>query len=359
MKILLIANKDVTLYLARREFIETLIKLNHKVFILCPYGEKLAYFESIGATLINYKIDRRGMNPIKEIKLIVIYRKVLKSIRPDYTFTYTIKPNLYTGLIANFINVKYFPTVTGLGSSISNRGFKKFLISILMKLSFKNAEAIFFQSQHNKSWYEQEINNKTKTILVNGSGVNLVKYNYFEPEISKITTFLFLGRIMKEKGIDELLYAAQLLKIKYGDLIQIKIAGFLEDKYYKKLSQMQDKNIIEYLGFVDDTYQIIRLSSAIVLPSYHEGLSNVLLEAQAVGRPVIASKISGCIETFIDGESGYSVKEKNGDDLFLQMEKFHLLSFELKQKMGRIGRNHVEKNFNRDDVLKKYLSIIK
>jgi galacturonosyltransferase len=358
MKILLVVNKDITLYLFRKEFVEQLIKNGHQVSILSPYGEKLEYFREIGCNLIDYKINRSGKNPFVELGILNKFCKVIKRIQPDYIFTYTVKPNIYVGIMSRFKEIKFIPTVTGLGRALNNKGIVSGFLKQLYKFSFKKPYTIFFQNTYNQAWFQNNINKKSKTVLVNGSGVNLKMFDYSEAISSTQTTFLFLGRIMKDKGIDELLAASISIKEKFGDSTVIKIAGFYEDNYEQIIKELEAKKIIDYLGFVDNTVSLIKKCSVVVLPSYHEGLSNVLLEAQAIGRPVIASNIPGCNETFIDGISGYSVNVKDAFDLENKMVRFHKLDNDAKNKLGFNGREHVIKNFDRNDIVHEYMNII-
>lgn len=358
MKILLVANKDITLYLLRKEFIEKLLELNYEITILCPHGDKLEYFQKNGCKLIDYKIDRRGKNPLKEISILFRFNKVIKKLKPDFIFTYTIKPNIYVGIIARFRNIKFIPTITGLGSALNSKTFVSTLLNNLYRFSFKKSYVVVFQNKTNQTWFRKNINNKVKSILVNGSGVNLSKFIYSEPQTTKQTSFLFLGRIMKEKGIDEFIQASKIIKEKYGDSIIVKLAGYFEDDYNELIKELERSNIVQYLGFVEDTFTLIRSCSVVVLPSYHEGLSNVLLEAQAIGRPVIASDIPGCTETFIQGLSGFNVKLKDANDLANKMEEFHKLDFKSKIQMGLYGRKHVETNFDRNSIINEYLKIL-
>ena len=358
MRVLLVANKDITLYLFRKEFIEELVKLNHEVYILSPYGEKLGYFRDIGVGLIDYSIDRRGKNPLKDVQILYKYNRIIKKIMPDYVYTYTIKPNIYMGIISRFRNIRFIPTITGLGSAMNHEGLFNRMIIQLYKVSFKKAHVIFFQNSVNLEWFKSRINNRVSTRLVNGSGVNLEKFMYSELNLTGKTKFLFLGRIMKDKGIEEFLFASKALKNIYHSDVEFTIAGFIEDDYKDQIEKLQSEGVINYIGFIDDTYLELIKCTALVLPSYHEGLSNVLLEAQSTGRPVIATDIPGCRETFIDGITGLAIKVKNCIDLFEKMKNFHLLSDVQKYEMSIHGRKHIEQNFDRKSVVNEYIRII-
>lgn len=357
MKVMFVANKDITLFLFRKELIEKVLEDKHEVVILCPDGPKMKYFIELGCKHINIPIDRRGKNPLKELITVRLINKSIRIVKPDVVFTYTIKPNLYTGLVRRIKKFKFVPTITGLGTAVNNKGLLSSTLKLFYKVSFKKAYQIFFQNKTNLEWFKEKINQKSKVVLVEGSGVNLNYFKYVEIQEKKVTTFLFLGRIMKDKGIDELIEASTLLKQKYKDEIKIRVAGFFEENYEEKFDSL--KNIIDYVGYLDDTRDELTNCTALVLPSYHEGLSNVLLEAQATGRPVIASNIPGCIETFINGISGFAVQSKNAIDLANKMEEYHLLPFTEKVVMSKKSRQYIENRFNREDVVRAYNDLLK
>lgn len=349
-----VANKDITLYLFRKELIEKIVSDKHEVTILCPSGSKIQHFIDLGCKFINLSIDRRGKNPFKELITLSKIFKNIKKIKPEIVFTYTVKPNLYVGIVRRFIKFKFFPTVTGLGTTINNKGFISSIIKMLYMLSFKKAHNVFFQNEENYKWFLKNVSPKTKGILVAGSGVNVNFFKYNELNDSSVTRFLFLGRIMKDKGIEELIEASKYLKEKYNNEVQIRVAGFFEENYKDIFDNL--KYVIDYVGYIEDSRDEINKCSALVLPSYHEGLSNVLLEAQASGRPVIASNIPGCIETFIDGISGLLIEPKNIKSLIEAMERFHLLSNDTKKTMGFEGRKYIEKKFNRNGIINTYFN---
>ena len=357
MKVMFVANKDITLFLFRKELIQKVLDDKHEVVILCPDGPKMKYFIGLGCKHINIPIDRRGKNPIKEINTIRLINKSIKIVKPDVVFTYTIKPNLYIGLIRRIKKFKFVPTITGLGTAVNNKGLLSRALKLVYKISFKNAYQIFFQNKTNLEWFKAKISQKSKAVLVEGSGVNLNHFTFREMQDTKVTTFLFLGRIMKDKGIDELIEASTQLKDKYKDDIQIRVAGFFEEDYKEIFDTLRE--VIDYVGYLDDTREELINCTALVLPSYHEGLSNVLLEAQATGRPVIASNIPGCMETFIDGVSGFAVQSKNARDLADKMEAYHLLTYTDKVLMGKNGRLNIENKFNRENIIKTYSDLLK
>jgi galacturonosyltransferase len=208
--------------------------------------------------------------------------------------------------------------------------------------------------------YKFIVNNivKRKVRVLPGSGVNLIEHKFEDyPESEENIHFLFIGRIMKDKGIDELLEAARRIKQKYPN-VHFELIGFCEEGYEDKLQELMNLGIIKYHGLQDDVHSFIKNSHAVILPSYHEGMSNALLEAATTGRPVIASKITGCKETFDDGISGLGFEVKNVDSLENTIIKFIELPLEKKRAMGLAGRRKMEKEFNRQIVVLAYIEEI-
>jgi len=358
-KILIISNMDITIYLFRKEIIKRLVDEKYRVIILCPNGEKLEYFSKIGCEIVDLKMNRHSKNLFKEILLLSEINKQVKRINPDLIMTYTIKPNIYGGIVARFRKKKIISTVTGLGTSIQRKGFITYIIKRMYRFGFKKTTKVFFQNQSNLEWYKKNILDTSSYVLTPGSGVNLEAFKFFEIEEKTKTVFLFLGRIMRDKGINEFLEAASFVKAKYQDSVEFKVAGLCEKGYEDIIKEFEDKKIIEYLDFVDDVSKEIKNADCVVLPSYHEGMSNTLLEAQATGRSVIASDVPGCINTFINGETGFAVKPRNVESLIEKIKDFINTPFEKRNEMSTNARKYVEDNFDRKKVVEMYFNIIK
>jgi galacturonosyltransferase len=357
MKILILANNDVGLYKFRKELIIKLLKTN-SVFISLPYGEFVDEFVKMGCSFVDTSIQRHGTNPIKDLALKKFYKKMIKDIKPDIVLTYTIKPNVYGGMVCSSLKIPYIANVTGLGNAIENPGLLRKISLYLYKKGLKNASVVFFQNKKNLEYMlENKVINDRYKILP-GSGVNIVE-NKFEtyPTEEKTISFLMVGRIMQDKGIFELIAAAKQLKEKYSNL-KFVVVGPMDDDYQETINQAVQDGVISYLGKRNDIHDLMKNSHAIIHPSYHEGMSNVLLEAASCGRPVLATNVPGCIETFDDGVSGISFKPKDVGSLIDAVEKFLNMSLEQKESMGVAGRKKVEKEFDREIVISDYISEI-
>ena len=267
-KILILANNDVGLYKFRKELIEELLKDN-EVYISLPYGNLVDNLIKMGCKFIDTPVDRRGINPIKDLKLLNSYRKLFNKVKPDLAVTYTIKPNIYASLIARFKKTDYAVNITGLGTAFQSDNLLRKLIVFLYKIALKRVKIVFFENEENQNIFINEnIVERNRTCKLNGAGVNLEDYPFMEyPDENQNIHFLFIGRIMKEKGIDELLEAAGKIKKEYPT-VQFEIVGPMEDNYKGVIDKYVGNGIINYYGFQNDVKPFIEKCHCFILPSY-------------------------------------------------------------------------------------------
>ena len=361
MKILILTNSSGGLYNFRKELLKEFLKTN-EIIIGTPKGDFVPMLEKMGCTVLNTEFQRRGKNILKEFELFLLYMKIIKKISPDVILTYTIKPTLYGGIVARIYKKKCIANITGLGSAVESKGILHKLLIYMYKVSFKNCYCVFFQNSANMKFFEERkiIGENTKKYLIPGSGVN-VKEHYFE-EYPKTKEgedrFLFIGRIMKDKGIEEYLTTAKKIKQKHP-LTSFEIIGHFDEDYSTYINQAQRDGFIKYLGEQSNVHFYIKNCNALILPSYHEGMSNVLLEAAATGRPVLASDIPGCRETFEEGITGLGFQPHNAEDLCEKIEKFINLTNDEKRVMGKKAREKIEKEFDRKIIVEKYVNELK
>lgn len=363
MKISLIANDTTYVYNLRKEIIERLIKEGHDVELIC---ESLLYKDELidmGCKIIDIKTGRHGKNPFADIVLFARYKRILKENRPDIVFTYNIKPCSYGGMACRMLKIAYIPNITGLGTAIENPSVIQKIAIMLYKLGVRNAKCIFFQNSENKKFFEEHrmIGKNTKVCLLPGSGVNLEKHKLLPyPENDNVINFQFTSRILKEKGIDLYIEAAKLIHNKYPNTVFNVCGGCDDEKYLKILKEAEENGYIKYHGQQKDIIPFLKQASCIVHPSYYpEGMSNVLLEAAASGRPIIATDRSGCRETLNDGVTGYIVPIKDLDSLVKAIEKILSMSVEERRNMGLAGRKKMEEEFDRNIVVEAYLREIR
>ncbi|MCC8150497.1 MAG: glycosyltransferase family 4 protein [Lachnospiraceae bacterium] len=356
MRILILANSDVGLYKFRKELLDRLISDGHTVYASLPDGDMIPDTERLGCEVVKTEISRRGTNPIEDLKLLRNYKGIIKEKKPDIVFTYTIKPNVYGGAACASLKVPYVANVTGLGTAIENGGLMQKITLTLYRYGLRKSKTVFFQNATNKDFFEKEGLLKSKSRLIPGSGVNTEQHCYEPyPEVPKHgDKFLFVGRIMKDKGVGELFEAAKKIKKQYPDVTFDVVGGF-DENYYDEIKTLEDDGIIKYWGQQSDVHQFYKNCSAVVLPSYHEGMANVLLEASSTGRPVLASNIPGCSETFDEGVTGFGFKEKSAEDLFESIKDFIELDYDKKVDMGKAAREKAKREFDRNIVVTAYI----
>lgn len=355
MKVLILANSDAGLYNFRKELLAELLKVS-EVVLSIPEGEYATYFREIGCRLIPLSFDRHGTNPFKELVLVSRYKMLLKDEQPDMVFTYTIKPNVYGGMACANLGIPYVVNITGLGTAVENGGIMQKVTLLLYKLGLRRAQKVFFQNTDNRDFMLKNGVVRGKYDILPGSGVNLEQFALLEYPESDTVDFLFVSRVMKEKGIDQYLEAAETIRKKYPQT-RFHVCGNCEQTYESRLKELQDKGIIIYHGRVNNIPEMHKVSSCTIHPTYYpEGMSNVLLESCACGRPIITTDRAGCREIVDDGVNGYVVKQKDSNDLIEKIEKFMVLSREEKRQMGLAGREKVEREFDRKIVIEKYMN---
>lgn len=360
MIILILTNNQVGLYKFRKELLERLISEKYVVYVSVPEDVFTQDLTDLGVTLINNGfLNRRGTNPFQDIKLAKHYESIIKQIHPNVVLTYTIKPNVYGGYVCGKLGVPYIANVTGLGTSILNGGTMQKLALTMYRQGLKKADRVFFQNDENRQFMlDHKIVNRNVTDLLPGSGVNTTQHRYEPyPEDNYKIVFTTVGRIMRDKGINELLSAAEVIRTHHPET-EFRLIGDFDEGYEERVNALSSKGVIKYLGFQKDVHRFMAESHAIIHASYHEGMSNILLEAASTGRPVIATDVHGCKETFDDGITGIAFKSRSVDSLVDAVERFLSMSHEQKELMGKAGRLKIEKEFDRKIVVDKYMNEI-
>ncbi|MBI6051165.1 glycosyltransferase family 4 protein [Clostridium perfringens] len=353
-KILFLSNHFITLFSFRKELIQKLVEQGHDVYLSLPEDEN-GYFESIGCHIVLTEIDRRGVNPKNDFKLITFYKKMIPEINPDIIFSYTIKPNIYGTIVTNR-KYKQICNITGTGGTFLEDNLVAKICKMLYKISIRKCYKVFFQNTGDKEFFVKNKLVNTNYEMLPGSGCNIQEYAYQPMPNDGVIRFIFIGRVMKLKGIDEYLEAAKIIKEKYANT-EFIIAGWNEEEEYKNIiASYQEKGIVNYIGFRTDIVEWITKSNCTVLPSHGgEGVPNVLLESAATGRVCIGSKINGTMDVIDNGITGYLFDTGNAKSLANKIEKFINLNMEEKIEMGKAGRKKIEKEFDREIVINKYV----
>ncbi len=360
--IMILTNSDSGLYDFRKEILKELIAEGYRVIVSVPAGNYQNRIEQLGCEYVATAVNRRGMNPIKDAFLLMNYLRMLRKYRPDVVLTYTVKPNTYGCIACRILRIPFIVNITGLGTALENSGMVQRIVVMLYRIALKRARCVFFQNEYNQKFIKDLGCIHGKTRLLPGSGVNITEHEYTPyPDEEKEIRILDVMRIMRAKGASELLTVAPVIHTEFPRVI-FEIAGSYEEEsraeYEPMIKDLQDRGILRYYGYREDIQKIMENSHIIINPSYSEGMSNVLLEAAATGRPVIATNINGCIEAFQDGITGISCDAKNNESLLRALRKMLKKSADERALMGRDGRTYVKERFNREIVVSIYLEEI-
>ena len=356
--VLILVNKQTTVVNFRLEVVEGLVQAGYNVIVSVPNGDRISEIEAVGAIVMPIAMEKDSTDPIKDIGLMMNYRKLIKETGADVVLTYTIKPNVYGGMAAAKLKVPYVANITGLGTALVNDGVLKKIALVLYKVGFSRISKVFFQNTDNMTFFEENKIAVGKHELLPGSGVNLSKFSVLSYPPEDTVEFAFISRIRKEKGIDQYIDAARAIREKYPNT-RFHVCGFGDDYYESLMRQLDSEGLITYHGLLKDVRVVLKNVHCVVHPTYYpEGMSNVLLEGAASGRPIISTDHPGCREAIDDSVNGYIVNKCDSTDLIEKIEKFINLTHEQKREMGLKGREMVEKEFDRNIIVDRYLKTV-
>lgn len=357
-KLLVVTNHSYMLWRFRRELLQRLQR-EYDVVISTPFVGHEEDFKKLGFRMIETQLERRSVNPLGELRLVKTYFDLIREEKPDLVITYSIKPNIYAGIVCRILGVDYVVNVQGLGTAFQKKTIAA-AATILYRIALKEAKVVFFENKENARVFgKKRIISRDQIRVLPGAGINLSVYELQPyPENEKVH-FLYLGRIMREKGMDELFESVHMLQEHYPDQFVLDLVGFFEDEYKEQVEALEKDGIAVFHGFQEEPRPYYAQADCVVLPSYHEGLSNVLLEAAATGRCVITTDIPGCRETVENGKTGLLCNVKDKDSLYEQMQRFMELSREERMTMGLAGQELVKEKFEKGIVVKKTISSIR
>lgn len=366
-KITLVYNTSAYVYKFRINLIREIEKLGYEVIVISPKDEYSTKLKNLGIKHYHISMSQYGMNPLTEIKTMYEIHKAFKKYKPTYSLHYTIKPNIFAGLVARFDGVKVINNIAGAGKAFSKDGLFQKFIQLLYRIGLQKSTKVFFQNYDDMNLFlKNKVVNENISYRIPGSGVDLSHYKYHEIKKTEMIEFLFIGRLLKEKGIQYFLEAAKDVLNK-GYNAKFSIVGELEgnnNDYIEKknLENFLSLEDIYYYGSVspDDMPEIIKNASCVVLPSfYREGVPRSLLEAASMGKAIITTENVGCKEVVEEDKNGYKCEIKNSQCLSKSMIKFINLTFEDKVKMGHYSRQKMENEFDEKIVLNAYIKCIK
>lgn len=353
-RLLILANSDSAIFKFRTELIEDLSERFH-IGMGIPFGQYMNEIANDKYDFFDVPVNRHGLNPIEDLKLMNRYNKLIKSFKPDVVLQYTIKPNLYGSMACAWNNVPCLCNITGLGSAVETPGILQKMLILMYKVAMREVHTIFFQNEHGREFFvEHGVGKESQYCQLPGSGVNLNRFEPMDYPETEVQKFLFVARVIKEKGIEEFLYTAEEFK-KLGLKAEFHICGVCEDAYQDLLKQKNDEGVVVYHGLVKDMRKMYAEATCITLPSYYpEGQSNVLLEGAASCRPLITTDHPGCREAVNDGQTGFLVKKKDAKDLFEKCLAMYNMTSDERRIMGLAGRKKIENEFDRNIVIAAY-----
>lgn len=364
--VVITSNTSWYIYNFRKNTILALIKEGYRVVAVSPkddYSQKLA---DLGAEYQHIEIDQGGTNPVKDVGTFFGFIGLYRKLRPDAVLNFTPKNNIYSTLAASLFGAKSVNNIAGLGMVFINENTTAKLARFLYKISQPKAHTIFFQNNEDKELFAKHgLAPLDITDRVRGSGVDLTRFSLSPSDDDGVVRFLLIARMLYDKGIGHYVEAARELKSKYGDKVEFCLLGFLDVNNPSAVSKAEmnawvEEGVVNYLGISDNVESEIAKVDCMVLPSfYREGVPKSLLEACAMGKPIVTTDNVGCRETVDDGVNGYLCEPRSTSSLVEKLELVINLSHDQRLLMGEKSRIKVEREFDEKIVINKYLQAVK
>ena len=361
--LLLSANSFWNIANFRGQLVEALVRTGYPVWIAAPDVD-LAWARARGVDAIDIAIDRSGLNPVKDGVLLLDYLRLFRRTKPDFYLGFTAKPNIYGSLAAQLLGVPSLPNVSGLGTAFMSDGPLTRFVSLLYRIAFRRCPIVFFQNPDDLDLFvARKIVRSGQARILPGSGIDLAHFAPAPmPADIDAPTFLFIGRLLGDKGVREFADAARRIRIEQpgwrfqllGDIDPGNRTGISADE----LRQWIDDKLIEHLGYSEDIRPHIARASAIVLPSYREGLPRSLLEGAAMARPLIASDVPGNRQLVEHGVNGLLCAARDSGSLADAMLRFGSIAPDHRVQMGLAGRALVEREYGVERVIAAYLEAL-
>jgi glycosyltransferase involved in cell wall biosynthesis len=357
-KILISINTSWNIYNFRLNLLAFLQKKGYQIIALAPKDDYSKELENQGIIFDPLRIDNKGNNPIKDLALTKQYYRLLKKHRPDVALFYTIKPNIYGTIAAKRLGIPVINNVSGLGTAFIRTNWISKIAQRLYKQAFKSSHKVFFQNKDDRDLFiKHELVDEIKTGILPGSGVDLEKFNPLP--LPTDLHFLYIGRLIYDKGIVEFLDSCKAIKEKQKENVKFSIIGKIETEAQlgitaDKLKEYTNKGIIDYLGTTDNIKDEIEKASIIVLPSYREGTPRTLLEGAAMARPLLTTNVPGCKDLVKENYNGWLCEAKSTVDLTLTIEKIIQTDKKKLLEFASNSRTFVELNYDERLVFELY-----
>jgi len=364
MRIAIVINKSWNIYNFRMGLVKAFLNLGYEVIAIAPEDEFTPQLIAAGCEYYPVSMENKGTNPLQDLMLTKRFYDCYRRVKPDVILQYTIKPNIYGTLAAKLAGIPTINNVSGLGTVFIIQNFVSKVALQLYKLAFKFPAKVFFQNHDDQQLFlEHRLIKASITDVLPGSGIDTAR---FKPAATftrnQNFTFLMIARVLYEKGVVEYVEAARLVRAQYPNVRCQLLGGIDESGNIGVKQAVMDawvqQGVIEYLGTSAAIEANISLADAVVLPSYREGTPKTLLEAAAMGKPIITTNVPGCRDTVIDGRNGFLCEVKNSRDLAAKMMQLYQLPATELARMGKASRQLAEEKFDERFVINKYLAAI-
>jgi len=359
------SNTSWYLYNFRKNTSIALIDRGYQVIAIAPKDEYSAKLSELGCELIDIDIDQGGANPLRDIKTFFYFYRIYRMNEIDVVLNFTPKNNIYSTLSASLNNTKAINNIAGLGILFVDESITSKIARFLYKISQSKASKLFFQNEDDRKLFlDREIATTVETDRLPGSGVDLERFVISPCPDDGTVRFLLIARMLYDKGINQYIDAARVLKAKYGVSTELCLLGFLDVNNPSAVSKQDmqswvDEGIVNYLGTSDNVEQEIAKVDCMVLPSYYrEGVPKSLLEAGAMGKPIVTTDNVGCRETVDDGINGFLCEPRSSESLVEKLELIINMTHSERLAMGKKSRIKIEKEFDEQIVINKYLNAI-
>lgn len=364
-KIVISINTTWNIYNFRSGLVKALLDHGYEVIAIAPDDEYAPRLTEMGCKHIALPMDNNGSHPGRDFLLLVRYFRLLRTLKPAAFLGYTVKPNVYGSLAAQALGIPVINNIAGLGATFISKSYLTRIVRGLYRLALKRSSQVFFQNSEDRQLFvDSGLAPKERTALVPGSGVNLSRYSVEAPAPLEGRRFRFLlvGRMLRDKGVEEFAAAANMVRQRFPQ-IEFQLLGFVDFANANaigmdRIQGWQQEGLVSYLGKTDDVRPYLGQADCVVLPSYREGVPRSLLEAAAMGRPIIATDVVGCREAVDDSVNGFLCEAKNAADLAEKMLRMIELTPAQRLAMGAAGRRKMEAEFDELLVIQKYLHAV-
>ena len=363
MKITIVLNTSWNLYNFRRGLIDALRQQGHTVTLIAPEDEYTSKLRALGYDLTTVNMDRRGINPIRDLTFFFHLYRLYRTLRPDLTLHFTVKPNVYGTTAARWLGVPSINTVSGLGTVFLKKGLVSWIAQHLYRFTFRWPEQVLFHNQDDYDLFvERGLVAPQRASVIPGSGVNIQRFSPQRAETNEVFTFLVIARLLYDKGIVEYAEAARSLRAQ-GVKARFQLLGARDPQHQRGIPDQQvdawvDEGLVDYLGTTDDVRPLLQRADAVVLPSYREGLPRTLLEAASLEKPIVTTDTPGCRHVVHHERNGLLCRVHDAADLADKMRRVMELPQEQRRRMGQAGRALVAERFSERYVIERYLLAI-